>query len=311
MMRRPKAVYVAYRRPDLESVDRLVTALEEELGAPPDYYGGWFFVDRVLDGGGGIDAGGAWLHTLTEAHRDAACVMGIMSKETMPNTPADFLEHAIYIDELRRAQKWGRLKPLILGTEPFDGPLGFDVSQAVFWAGHDTQAVCDIARTIREATREKIPEAEGTRSRRARWLSARRRDHVPDQMVAIDCVDVPLILRHVVDEVTGTNAFVSTAPIRVGGTETLDEQTVVRVICEAKQNGIPLSLLWINEVLDMIVAPIDAPRDWRNPFDLALDLTGPPLWALDEDDQIVVAISPRGTRVADPGRAALWITLRD
>ena len=303
------ATYVAYRREDAEQVDALVDALEKELGTPPEWCKDWFFIDRHKDGTG-INTGEAWVYTLMDAHLNAVTVLGIMSESSMPKSNRDMLKHSTYIEELLTAQTSGRLQPVILGDQQFELPMGLNLSQSVLWDGYGADTIRVLANAIRNAASQR-PKTQESQTRRNRWLSTiRQAGKIHDQRWTIELADLPLVFRHIVDVKTGTDAFVTVWPVSINNRTALSQREVDLVLDSAEQAGISLRLFFIDELTDIVVAPTGASLDWRNPFDLAIDMTGPPIWTIDDSQRNLAIVSPYGARLNQKTHAALWLTLK-
>ena len=179
--------YVAYRRPDASAVDRLVTALQSLLGPLPPGWDSWIFMDRPS-----LKVGDSWYYRLGEAHRSARRVIGVISAETMPNTDAEFDEHAIYLSELINAQRSGRLLMVQISLEQPLLPIGLDMTQWCLWTGDQQEVIEDLAKIVTNAATPRIDYAD---TRRSQWSKLCLSRGLVDIKERIDDISPPVILR--------------------------------------------------------------------------------------------------------------------
>lgn len=290
--------YVAYRRPDAAAVDELLRAVGEELGPPPEGWSDWFFVDR-----NSIKIGDTWYYELWEALRCARKVVGVLSPDTMPRTREEFDEHGIYLSELFRGQRTGRLLPVCLKGEIIDLPPGLDMVQSNALLGGSSDLAKALAAEISRVAHPR--EADVFDLRRERWLRiCKERGHL-DEPARIDEYGPPVILRPVVKDHTDEILIITKTPVHMA----LRREEVIEVVKEAATFD-SFRVPFLDEVQEIISMPLGCSDSLPHSFDLDFDRKGPPFWAINHDGTLI-SVSACGRNIQLSETAALWLILEN
>ena len=296
------AIYVAYRRPDAQRVRTLLAVLSRHLGRPPDWAERWFYFDLE-----DLSPGRPWLFEITEAHRRAALILGVLSKHSVVASREEAHAHNIYFDELRRAADRGRLIPILLDDVAYeDLMLGIAGLQIFSFESADalpTRLLAEIGRRTALAKPKGPPTAA-----RLRWARIRQDLGLHDLIDDVSGWDRPLVLRPVLRSTTEKPVMMTAEAVTQQGCRLFDAGQVEEIFRSLHNSAISYRLPWPDEAVEIFQVPEVHDDDWSHPFDLAISPDSPPIWVARPDNSLAV-ITPHGDSLECAATAALWLAV--